>query len=329
MKILALIFFLIPLYLPAQELSGIWKGYLQTKDSQLPYELAINDDEEAIIGFSQTTYLIDGKENIGIKKVKVTPRKKDFLLEDGKLVYDNYSVPSTRSKLIGALLLTASDSQMTLQGSFRTRSMDMRDLTSYKGKIFLQKTINQEPTKLTAKLYELHLLNTLPYISEMNAASTAIKSENHTIITSINLPAEDSKINEEKITPGKTINAAEGFNSRKIEILRKIYYKTDSLVLSLYDNGTVDGDTVSVFLNNKMIISKGKLSTEPIRVTVPVNDLPGDTIILVMYAENLGTIPPNTGLLIIQDGPDRYEIRFSGDMQMSSGIFLRKKTLTR
>jgi hypothetical protein len=325
MKIKQLIFLLFPLYLPAQELSGIWTGYLQTKDSQLPYELAINDDEKKITGYSQTIYLIDGIENIGIKTIKVTPRKKDFLLEDGKLVFDNYTVRSTRSKLIGALLLTITDSQMTLQGTFRTRSLDMRVKTSYEGKIFLQKKNKQEPTKLTAKLDELKLLNTLPFISEMNAASAALKTGSNTIIAAKDLPAATSKNNDKITVPDKNINVAEGINSRKIEILSSIYYKNDSLVLSLYDNGTVDGDTVSVYLNDKMIISKGRLSTEPIRVTVPVNTLQGDTLILVMYAENLGTIPPNTGLLIIQDGQDRYEIRFAGDLQKSSGIFLRKK----
>ena len=50
-----------------------------------------------------------------------------------------------------------------------------------------------------------------------------------------------------------------------------------------------------------------------------------DSLMLVMHAESLGLIPPNTGLLIIQDGETRYEIRFEGDMQRSSAVVLRKK----
>jgi len=46
---------------------------------------------------------------------------------------------------------------------------------------------------------------------------------------------------------------------------------------------------------------------------------------LVMHAESLGLIPPNTGLLIIQDGENRYEVRFEGDLQRSSAVILRKK----
>ena len=44
-----------------------------------------------------------------------------------------------------------------------------------------------------------------------------------------------------------------------------------------------------------------------------------------MYAENLGRIAPNTGLLIVQDGDKRHEIRFSGDMQKSSAIIFRRQ----
>jgi hypothetical protein len=51
----------------------------------------------------------------------------------------------------------------------------------------------------------------------------------------------------------------------------------------------------------------------------------GDSIVLIMYAENLGSIPPNTGLLVVHDGNDIYEIRFSGDLQKNSAIILRRK----
>jgi hypothetical protein len=44
-----------------------------------------------------------------------------------------------------------------------------------------------------------------------------------------------------------------------------------------------------------------------------------------MYAENMGSIAPNTGLLFVQDGANRYEIRFEGDMKKSSAIVLRRR----
>jgi hypothetical protein len=44
-----------------------------------------------------------------------------------------------------------------------------------------------------------------------------------------------------------------------------------------------------------------------------------------MYAENLGSIPPNTGLLIIMDGEKRYEVRFSADLKTNAAILLRRR----
>ena len=112
---------------------------------------------------------------------------------------------------------------------------------------------------------------------------------------------------------------------RKIETIRTVNFKSDSLVLTLYDNGVVDGDTVSVVLNGKNIMPRQGLTTRPINKTIYITPDLGDSLQLIMYAENLGSIPPNTGLLIIHDGDDMYQIRFAGDLQKNSAIILRRK----
>jgi hypothetical protein len=99
----------------------------------------------------------------------------------------------------------------------------------------------------------------------------------------------------------------------------------DSLVLSLYDNGTVDGDTVSVLLNGKVIWPRVGLLERAINKTVYLTPEMGDSISIILYAENLGSIPPNTGLLVIREAKRIYEIRFSGDLNKNSGIILLRK----
>jgi hypothetical protein len=92
----------------------------------------------------------------------------------------------------------------------------------------------------------------------------------------------------------------------------------------LYDNGEVDGDTVSVLMNGDIILAKQGLKTSAIRKTIYVK--PGtDEITLVLYAENLGKYPPNTGLLVVYDGDDRYQIRFSADLQQNASVIFRRK----
>jgi len=112
--------------------------------------------------------------------------------------------------------------------------------------------------------------------------------------------------------------------TRKIENIQALYFKSDSLQLTLYDNGEVDGDTVSVIMNGVVIMPKVGLSTNAVKKTIDTKEA-GDSIQLVMYAETLGSLPPNTGLLIVYDGKDRYEIRFSGDMQKSSAIVFKRR----
>jgi hypothetical protein len=129
---------------------------------------------------------------------------------------------------------------------------------------------------------------------------------------------------EEKQKP-PVVKAAVALAQRKTEIIRNVLFSSDSLVLSLYDNGTVDGDTVSVVLNGEVIIARKGLSENAIKTTIHIPPGQGDSLQLVMYAENLGSIPPNTGVLIIQDGKIRNEIRFAGDMQKSSAVILKRR----
>ncbi len=124
--------------------------------------------------------------------------------------------------------------------------------------------------------------------------------------------------------PVITYEPAAEVNDRKLEMVETVFFKSDSLQLTLYDNGEVDGDTVSVLINGKVVMPKQGLSTKAIRKTIYLP--PGtDSLQLIMYAENLGSIPPNTGLLVVQDGDAVYEIRFSADMGKNSSIVFRRR----
>jgi len=126
-------------------------------------------------------------------------------------------------------------------------------------------------------------------------------------------------------TVPKIIAAAADLSLRATEVIRTIDFKSDSLTLILYDNGIVDGDTVSVILNGEVIIPKQGISEQAYRKVIKIPPGSGDSLQLVLYAENLGSIPPNSGLLIIEDGSERYEVRFKGDMKNSSAVRLRRK----
>ncbi|MBC7936844.1 MAG: hypothetical protein H7Y86_15965 [Rhizobacter sp.] len=131
----------------------------------------------------------------------------------------------------------------------------------------------------------------------------------------INKPATGFKINTEP---------AADVALRKTIVQQTVNFSADSLQLSLYDNGEIDGDTVSVLMNGQLILAKQGLGIKAIKHTIYI-PREMDRIEMVMYAETLGSIAPNTGLLVIKDGKDLYEIRFSGDLQKNASIVFNRR----
>ena len=125
--------------------------------------------------------------------------------------------------------------------------------------------------------------------------------------------------------PAVTSTAAVFVAARKIAAPQVVEYKSDSLELVLYDNGEVDGDTVSVLLNGEVILAKQGLKASAIKKMIYIPSGKDDPMTLVLYAENLGKYPPNTGLLIVHDGDDSYQIRFSADLQQNAAVIFKRK----
>lgn len=136
---------------------------------------------------------------------------------------------------------------------------------------------------------------------------------------------ENAQISINPLSKKIITNAAAEISKRDIETIRTVEVTQDSLVLSLYDNGTVDGDTVSILINGIVVMPKVGLLAKAVNKTIYLTPEMGDSINVIMYAENLGSFPPNTGLLIVRDGNIDYEIRFSGDYKKNSAIILKRK----
>ncbi len=133
------------------------------------------------------------------------------------------------------------------------------------------------------------------------------------------------KVNPEVKKPEVDVTSkAAVIAGRKSEFSQVVNFKSDSLVLSLYDNGEIDGDTVSVFMNGEVLMSHQGLKASAIKKTIYIT--PGnEDFSLVLFAENLGKYPPNTGLLVVRDGDEVYNLRFSSDFQKNAGIVFRRK----
>lgn len=94
---------------------------------------------------------------------------------------------------------------------------------------------------------------------------------------------------------------------------------TGMIRLDFYDNATIDGDSITVKVNNNVVVSHQLLSAKPITTYVTV-DLNNVFFEIEMIAENLGTIPPNTALLIITAGTKKYQLFLSSTKTKSAMI---------
>ena len=94
---------------------------------------------------------------------------------------------------------------------------------------------------------------------------------------------------------------------RENKLVKTIIVDEENIQVDLFDNGTIDNDTISVYHNNKQIIKHGRLAFNPISIKIKCS--PEDKLHeLVVVAENLGEIPPNTALMVITAGKKRYEV---------------------
>lgn len=112
--------------------------------------------------------------------------------------------------------------------------------------------------------------------------------------------------------------------TRTNSLVKQIETGAGEIKIDLYDNGEIDGDTVSIYHNNTLAVAHAKLSQKPVSLRIAVNPA-NPHHELVMVAENLGSIPPNTSLMIVTAGTKRYEVFISSTEQKNAKVILDLK----
>jgi zinc protease len=106
-------------------------------------------------------------------------------------------------------------------------------------------------------------------------------------------------------------------NGRGTKLAGSYTISNEELTVELFDNATVDGDEVTVIFNGTTIASKQPLTDRAL--TYKLKARKGKNLI-VMYAENLGTTPPNTAFMVIKSGDKQYKVELSSDMKESAAV---------
>ena len=114
------------------------------------------------------------------------------------------------------------------------------------------------------------------------------------------------------------------FKQRENVVTNEIEVASDSISVDFYDNGEIDGDSISVFFNKQLLAFSQRLSSRSIHFSLKL-DSTKDVQELSMYADNLGSIPPNTALMIVSDGKRQQEIRLASNLDKNATIRIRRK----
>lgn len=351
--ILTAIFYFTATCVFSQKINGQWRGYFDSKgdivqsnydNTEYVLELEINGTE--VTGFSYSYF--QGRKYYVICNLKGTyyPNSKSIkVMELGKIKgntppdfqdcfqvhYLTYEKEGKVEKLVGRWITAPGQTSSCGDG---TTTLTRRTLDKSLSK-FNKQSSQQPVAKISSPKTNKTVAKAKPKPATAKTSPPTAKvplQKTKTNPAPVIVKAEPAKKEPAKVAlpeiikPEITeIKTDINFEKRKADVLKTIQIENETFKVDLYDNGEVDGDSISLFYNSRLILSHKRLSEKPITLIldattkVAINEL-------TMYAENLGEIPPNTALMVITDGDKRYEVRISSDLKNSGTIrFIHKE----
>lgn len=344
----------------SQNLTGIWRGNFYSEQGGDPYkiEVQLENKGRTISGvtYSYLTTVFYGKAtmtgnfNKGAQKV---------LFEEIKTVELRMSGLSVACIMKYNLVYTKSGKEEFLEGTYTSKyekdafgarkgencgggRVYLRKVTKsdFPVEPFLKKKANTGTTPVTPKKDTALVkkttttpvkppLKTNPSPPKSNTTvktnpppkpvaplkKPGIDSLNKEVPKSIEADKEPSKAT----TPKINIPKPAPLSSRQNELVNTFTVDEENIIVKLYDNGEIDGDTISVYLDNKLVLSKKRLTAAPLELKLKMDELNNEHE-LVMVAENLGKIPPNTSLMIVDAGDNRFTARITSTFQKNAMV---------
>jgi len=336
----------------AQDITGIWRGYFITEDGdQYRFEVQIEQSNNTLSG---VTYSYREKQFYG--KCTMTGNfsnsSGNALIQEIKTIEVKMALAS--SACIQKCLLTYAKSgkEEFLEGTFssvleKTDSLrgERRGDDCGGGKMILRKvptsdfyvepflrkkntTVKNDPpplktnpatnnstTKTTTKPPPAKQNKTNPANTNKNTVLVRPKTDTVKKVEADPIQIEDKK--ELTIKPNtKTQNL---LRSRENNLVQTLLINSESIFVKLYDNGEIDDDTISIYLDKKLMLSKKRLSAAAITINLKMDESNPEHE-LIMVAENLGRIPPNTSLMIVTAGDQRFEVRITSTEQKNAMV---------
>jgi hypothetical protein len=235
--------------------------------------------------------------------------------------------------------ITSNKPEKNIQGVTKQPIQPTKPASSLPKKNLPNSTVNQAPKKPLAQTKPNMAKPNQPTVKQ--SIPPSIESKPVPEAPKPNLSRPDQKmpvtINPEKKSIPKNLQetpdlkprqtpdkSKDKYNKRNYEVIKTIEVTGALIKVDIYDNGQIDGDTVSIFLNEKLLVPPKMLTANPISLSINLSE-EEDTYDLIMFAESLGSIPPNTAFMIITTSTSRYEINISSTEQTSGAIRFKVK----
>jgi hypothetical protein len=334
-------------------LTGIWRGYFIQKDfnplrgvfveEKYNYEIQINllkNNAVEGVTYSYRTTAFYGKAAMhGI----FTKKTGSVIIKELKMLELKIADMSDPCIMTCFLDYSKSDGKEILSGDFTSVNLktkkDCGDGTVYLEKV-KESNFEKEPFLLKKKPN-----NNLPQKNNSSANTTntrpltAYPEINKTTKSKFKPGAEDALITnntkEKEVQEPKNAEVPKDINTNKNLIntsplpkvltertnvlVKKLPVSEGEILIELYDNGEIDNDTISVYHNGEPILLNGRLSNIPLKISIKV-DAEHPIHELIMVAENLGRIPPNSSLMTVTAGNKNYEVTLTSDLEKSAKI---------
>ncbi len=342
---------LIQITVDAQRFDGQWKGGFSENSSglvgfggdKIDYVLELECNGSSVTGYSYTYFMGGAKRYYTICKLKGTLNRSTKEIVVTEFERTKYNTPPDFRNCFQTHKLRYvkdSDDAETLEGTW-VPAPDQSGGCGFGKTLLTRRLLKNAPLISTPKPYisNSNTKKNTPFknlnkpsrqsLAEKQKSTTSTQSKKP--VTPVkpqannNVAKKDTKIKNsipiitpEVKTDDRKISSPVSFEKRSKSLLKTIEIQQDTFSVQLYDNGEIDGDSVSVFYNGSLLVSHKKLSDKPITLLLSLNKSNNNE--LTMYAENLGTIPPNTALMIVTDGDKRYEVRISSDTEKNGTI---------
>jgi hypothetical protein len=337
---------IISVHLSAQNLTGRWQGsFIANGDAVInnfTYELIIKENANHQITAQTITKRAD--QFYASAFAKGTHSTRTQLVQIEETSFEQIKIANELEACLMSNFLTYKNinGHEILEGSYMSTVVGgQRNCGS--GKVFLEKvssllTVNNpkvdKKNKATpSKSTKIDAPNTI-----LNASISANKIppsvEKKNIQATVNSTIEtdtDEVVVENEAAPTSTttqnsirnqpINLPWVLVGRENKLVKKIITNSKMVSIDLFDNGTIDNDTIIVFDNKKLLVNKKRLSYKAIHLEFNFTENSREHEVIIV-AHNMGTVPPNTALLLLKDGKNRQEYFITSTNKINAKILI-------